>query len=59
MYLCVSIQDIFDIAASELVQFLVPSKDNDGDFGTTKHSQLKRLFEQSILAFEKRNLYKN
>jgi hypothetical protein len=52
----ISIEHIFHVSARKFIEFLVPSKDNDGDFRPTQHRKFKSLLEQSILALEERHL---
>jgi len=56
LYLSISIQDIFHVSTSKLIELLVPGKHNDGDFRPTQHSKFECFLEQSILSFEESHL---
>jgi hypothetical protein len=56
MYLSVTIQHVFHVGTCKFIQFFIPGKDDDGHFCSTQNGQLERLFEQSILSFEKGDL---
>lgn len=56
MYLSISVEDIFHVTACKFIEFLVSSKDDDGDFRPTQHCKLECLLEQSILSLEEGHL---